>query len=183
MDCYSLSNDPTCLKSGGPLNSSHDNKLFNYFLKNDVSFFGDNNFNSKNEQDIKVFKTILSESSQSTIGFSEIESINDSSVSENETFWVEKPLVVINGWSLDENEKELDSIYLIVNDEPFLKFDEFYPRNDIAKNLGIDMDLNSGWSISFLSGYLEETCQLVTLVGLKDDKKIELKNQIELCKN
>ena len=98
MDCYSLSNDPTCLKSGGPLNSSHDNKLFNYFLKNDVSFFGDNNFNSKNEQDIKVFKTILAESSQSTIGFSEIESINDSSVSGNETFWVEKPLVIINGW-------------------------------------------------------------------------------------
>ena len=183
MDCYSLSNDPTCLKPGGPLNSSTDNELFNYFLKNNMSFFGDNNFNSKNEQDIKVFKTILSESSQSTIGFSEIESINDYSVSKNETFWVEKPLVVINGWSLDENKKELDSIYLIVNDEPLLKFDEFYPRNDIAKNLGIDMDLNSGWSISFLSGYLEETCQLVTLVGLKDDKKIELKNQIELCKN
>ena len=58
MDCYSLSNDPTCLKPDGPLNSSTDNELFNYFLKNDMSFFGDNNFNSKNEQDIKVFKTI-----------------------------------------------------------------------------------------------------------------------------
>ena len=43
--------------------------------------------------------------------------------------------------------------------------------------------LNSGWSISFLSGYLEENCQLITLVGIKDDKRIGFVNEIELCKN
>ena len=183
MNCYSLSSDPTCIKSGGPLSSSADNALFNYFLKNDMSFFNDENFNSKNEQDIKIFKTNWSEKSQATVGFSKIESINDSLVSENETFVAEKPLIAINGWSLDENKKELDSIYLIVNNEPFLKFDKFYPRNDISKNLGVNEDLNSGWSISFLSEYLEENCQLITLVGFKDDKIIEFDNQIELCKN
>ena len=91
--------------------------------------------------------------------------------------------MTINGWSLDQNKKQLDSIYLIVNDEPFLKYDQFYPRNDISENLGIDTELNSGWSISFLSGYLEENCQLITLVGTKDDQKIGFKNEIELCKN
>ena len=183
MDCYSLSNDPTCIKSGGPLSISSYNALFNYFLKNNMSFFSDNNFNLKNEKDVNLFKTILSEKPQTTVGFSEIESINDSLVSEHETFMAEKPLITINGWSLDENKKELDSIYLIMNDEPFLKFDKFYPRNDISKNLGINEDLNSGWSISFLTGYLEESCQLITLVGFKDDKIIEFDNQVELCKN
>jgi hypothetical protein len=94
-----------------------------------------------------------------------------------------KPLVIIKGWSLDENKKHLDSIYLIVNDEPFLKYDHFYPRNDVSENLGMDVALNSGWTISFLSGYLEENCQLITLVGIKDDKKIGFENEIELCKN
>ena len=91
--------------------------------------------------------------------------------------------MTINGWSLDENKKELDSIYLIVNGEPFLKYDHFYPRNDISENLGMDVALNSGWTISFLSGYLEEDCQLITLVGIKDDKKIGFENEIQLCKN
>ena len=44
-------------------------------------------------------------------------------------------------------------------------------------------ELNSGWSISFLSGYLKDDCQKITLVGVKDDRKIEFENEIQLCKN
>ena len=182
MECYSLSNDPNCLKSG-ILADSTINKFMNYFVENNLSFFNEKNFNLENKQDMEFFKTVWSEKSEASIGFSEIESINNSLVSENETFMVEKPLVTIKGWSLDENKKQLDSIYLIVNDEPFLKYDDFYPRNDISENLGMYTELNSGWSISFLSGYLEENCQLITLVGIKDDKKIGFVNEIEICKN
>ena len=183
MECYSLSNDPNCLKSGGILTDTDVNEFMNYFVENNLSFFNEKNFNSENKQDMEFFKTVWSEKSEASIGFSEIESINNSLVSENETFMVEKPLVTIKGWSLDENKKQLDSIYLIVNDEPFLKYDDFYPRNDISENLGMYTELNSGWSISFLSGYLEENCQLITLVGIKDDKKIGFVNEIEICKN
>ena len=182
MECYSLSNDPNCLKSG-ILADSTINKFMNYFVENNLSFFNEKNFNLENKQDMEFFKTVWSEKPEASIGFSEIESINNSLVSENETFMVEKPLVTIKGWSLDENKKQLDSIYLIVNDEPFLKYDDFYPRNDISENLGMYTELNSGWSISFLSGYLEENCQLITLVGIKDDKKIGFVNEIEICKN
>ena len=183
MECYSLSNDPNCLKSGGILTDTDTNEFMNYFVENNLSFFNEKNFNLENKQDMEFFKTVWSEKPEASIGFSEIESINNSLVSENETFMVEKPLVTIKGWSLDENKKQLDSIYLIVNDEPFLKYDDFYPRNDISENLGMYTELNSGWSISFLSGYLEENCQLITLVGIKDDKKIGFENEIELCKN
>ena len=184
MNCYSLSNTPNCLTAdNAPLVRETQNEIFNYFLLKNASFFNDENFNAKNEHDIEVFKTVWSEKPQSSVGFIEIEAINNSLFFEGEYFVIEKPLVTISGWSLDENGKELDSLYLIINDEPFLKYDHFNPRSDISDYLGINTDLNSGWSISFLSEYLEETCQLVTLVGLKDDKKIELKNQIELCKN
>ena len=183
MECYSLSNYPDCLKPGGALADPDTHEFMNYFLENNFSFFNEKNFNLENKQDMEFFKTVWSEKPETSIGFSEIESINNSLVSENETFMVEKPLVTIKGWSLDENKKQLDSIYLIVNDEPFLKYDDFYPRNDISENLGMYTELNSGWSISFLSGYLEENCQLITLVGIKDDKKIGFVNEIEICKN
>ena len=183
MNCYSLSNDPNCIKPGEPLSSSTSNKIFNYFLENNVSFFNSDNFNSKNKQDVKFFKTALPIKAQLDTGFTEIEVINDSLVFEDKPLVIEKPLVTINGWSLDENKKELESIYLIVNGEPFLKHDHFYPRSDISKNLAIDKDTNQGWTISFLSGYLKDSCQKITLVGIKDNKKIEFENEINLCKN
>ena len=183
MECYSLSNYPDCLKPGGALADPDTHEFMNYFLENNFSFFNEKNFNLENKQDMEFFKTVWSEKPEASIGFSEIESINNSLVSENETFMVEEPFVTIKGWSLDENKKQLDSIYLIVDDAPFLKYDHFYPRNDISENLGVNAALNSGWSISFLSGYLEENCQLITLVGIKDDKKIGFVNEIELCKN
>ena len=183
MECYSLSNDPDCLKSSVSLAGHDVDGFMNYFLENNFSFFSEKNFNLKNKQDMNFFKTVWSEKPATDIGLSEIESINNSLVSENETFMIEEPLVTIKGWSLDENKKQLDSIYLIVNDEPFLKYDNFYPRNDISQNLGMNAALNSGWTVSFLSGYLEEDCQLITLVGTKDDKKILFENEIELCKN
>ena len=184
MECHSLSNNPsTECEAGEARHDSEVDEFMNYFLENNFSFFSEKNFNLKNKQDMNFFKTVWSEKPATDIGLSEIESINDSLVFENETFMVEKPLVTIKGWSLDENKKQLDSIYLIVNDEPFLKYDDFYPRNDISENLGMDAELNSGWSISFLSGYLEENCQLITLVGIKDDKKIGFVNEIEICKN
>jgi hypothetical protein len=183
MECHSLSNNPVCIEPGEALYDSGVNKFMNYFLENNFSFFNEKNFNLENKQDMEFFKTVWSEKPEASIGFSEIESINNSLVSENETFMVEEPLVTIKGWSLDENKKQLDSIYLIVNDEPFLKYDHFYPRNDISENLGMNAALSSGWTVSFLSGYLEENCQLITLVGIKDDKKIVFENEIELCKN
>jgi len=183
MECHSLSNNPACIESGGALSDPEVNKFMNYFLENDLSFFSEKNFNLKNNQDINFFQTVWSEKSTVSVGFSEIESINGLLVSEGEAFTIAKPLVIIKGWSLDENKKQLDSIYLIVNDEPFLKYDHFYPRNDISENLNINAELNSGWTISFLSGYLEEDCQLITLVGIKDNKKIVFENEIELCKN
>ena len=177
MNCYSLSNTPNCLNPTGPLGSYPDDDIYNYFLLNNKSFFNNDNFNSKNEQDIKFFKTVLSIKDQSDIGFTEIETINDSLVFEDEPLIIKKSLVTMKGWSLDENKKELDSIYLIVNGEPLLKYDFFYPRNDISE------DYNAGWTISFLSGYLKDGCHKITLVGVKDDKKIGFENELQLCKN
>jgi len=51
------------------------------------------------------------------------------------------------------------------------------------KNFGNDMDNYSGWEIFFMSGYLENNCQLISIVGLKDNKNIKLNQEIELCKS
>ena len=45
------------------------------------------------------------------------------------------------------------------------------------------MDDYSGWEIFFMSGYLENNCQLISIAGFKDNKNIKLNQEIELCKN
>ena len=73
MECYSLSNDPDCLKSSGALADPDVHEFMNYFLENNFSFFSEKNFNLKNKQDMNFFKTVWSEKPVTDIGLSEIE--------------------------------------------------------------------------------------------------------------
>ena len=63
------------MESGGVLHDPEVDKLMNYFLDNNLSFFSEKNFNLKNNQDRDFFQTVWSEKSTVQAGFSEIESI------------------------------------------------------------------------------------------------------------
>ena len=99
------------------------------------------------------------------------------------TIYPNEPLIIISGWVLDEEKKQLDSVFLLVDDKPFIKFDDFQPREDVLENFGKNAQIDSGWKIFFMSGYLKNDCQLISVVGFKDDKNIKLNQEIELCKN
>ena len=47
----------------------------------------------------------------------------------------------------------------------------------------MNVQIDSGWKIFFMSGYLKNDCQLISIVGFKDNKNIKLNQEIELCKN
>ena len=78
---------------------------------------------------------------------------------------------------MDNNHSELDSIFLIMDDEPFLKYDDFleYTNNESSKK--------SKWVITFLSGYLTEGCHDISIVVIKDSKLFSMKQEISICKN
>ena len=72
---------------------------------------------------------------------------------------------------------------MLVDDKPFIKFDNFQPREDVFEDFDNNAEIYSGWEIFFMSGYLENDCQTISIAGFKDNKNIRLNQEIELCKN
>ena len=185
-NCYSLSPKLDCIKPNGTIADSGNVSLYpmiNYWIENKLSIFDDASFNNKNLEHISYFEETWNKNDETNLGIGEIESINNVSIAEKRTIYLNKPLIIISGWALDEEKKQLDSVFLLVDNKPFIKFDDFQPREDILENFDMNAQIDSGWKIFFMSGYLKNDCQLISIVGFKDNKNIKLNQEIELCKN
>ncbi len=185
-NCYSLSPKLDCIKPNNELNdviSVAEHAMINYWIENKLSIFGDASFNKKNLEHVSYFEQTWNENNETNLGIGEIELINGISIAEKTTISLDNQMVVISGWVLNEEKKQLDSIFLLVDDKPFIKFDDFQPRKDISENFGDNIEIYSGWEMFFMSGYLENDCQSISIAGFKDDKNIRLSQKIEICKN
>ena len=185
-NCYSLSPKLECINPNGidaTINDIELQPMINYWIKNKLSIFGDTSFNNQNLQDMSYFEETWNKNTETNLGIGEIESINNVSIAEKRTIYLNKPLIIISGWILDEEKKQLDSVFLLVDNKPFIKFDDFQPRKNITENFDKNVENYSEWKIFFMSGYLENNCQLISIAGFKDNKNIKLNQEIELCKN
>lgn len=185
-NCYSLSPKLDCIKPNNEISaviSVDAHPMINYWIENKLSIFGDASFNKKNLEHISYFEETWNKNDVTNLGMGEIELINGIPIAEKTTIYLDGPMVVISGWILDEEKKQLDSTFLLVDNKPFIKFDDFQPRKNILENFDNNIDLYSGWEIFFMSGYLENDCQSISIAGFKDNKNIILNQEIELCKN
>lgn len=187
-NCFSLSHGSECViqqdtKISPPFKSDLNFDLFNYWLDNKMNIFSDEKFNQQNKQALEEFQNIWYNTNEYNVGYGNIETINEVEASDKKQIIIENPFIIITGWSLDHNKKKLDSIFLIINQKPFLKYDDFQPRSDISTFIGGSADLDSGWQISFLTNYLEDGCHTLTFVGLKNNHKIIFDEEIQICKN
>ena len=185
-NCYSLSPKLECINpngGGSTINNIELQPMINYWIKNKLSIFGDTSFNKQNLQDISYFEETWNKNTETNLGIGEIELINNIPIAGKRTVYVNEPLVIISGWALDEEKKQLDSVFLLVDNKPFIKFDDFQPREDVLENFDMNAQIDSGWKIFFMSGYLKNDCQIISIVGFKDNKNIKLNQEIELCKN
>ena len=185
-NCYSLSPKLECINpngGGSTINNIELQPMINYWIKNKLSIFDDASFNNKNLEHISYFEETWNKNTETNLGIGEIESINNVSITEKRTIYLNKPLIIISGWALDEEKKQLDSVFLLVDNKPFIKFDDFQPREDVLENFDMNAQIDSGWKIFFMSGYLKNDCQIISIVGFKDNKNIKLNQEIELCKN
>ena len=169
-NCYSLSPELDCIKKPSDILLSDKNTMINYWIENKLSIFGDPSFNNKNLEHTSYFEETWNKNNETSVGIGEIELINNIPIAGKRTVYVNEPLVIISGSILDEKEKQLDSVFLLVDDKPFIKFDN-------------SVQSYSEWKIFFMSGYLENDCQLISIAGFKDNKNIKLHQEIELCKN
>jgi len=183
VSCFSLSHGKYCLDNQ-VFNSQQHIELINYQLENRLSIFKEEEFNQQNVEDLQKFEQIWYDETKTNVGFGEIEAINDVAVLNEESMIIEGPIIVMTGWALDHEKKQMDSIYLLVDNKPFLKYDDFQPRPDIINSLETtSSELNPGWTISLLSGYIEDGCHDFIIAGLHGEDKIMFEQKIQVCKN
>ena len=181
VDCYSLSHGSECLEKppshgmGLAFEKEHL-EIINYWASENKGIFGEENFNSENKNDIKFFNDVVRTDFEKKIGYGEILKINEESNLQKSVI-ISEQYVKIEGWMADNNQGELDSIFLIMDDEPFLRYDDFleYTKNQSS--------IKSKWIITFLSGYLTEGCHDISIVGIKDSKLLSMKQEVSICKN
>ena len=151
-------------------------EIINYWASENKGIFGEENFNSENKNDIKFFNDVVRTDFEKKIGYGEILKINEESDLQKSVI-ISEQYVKIEGWMADNNQGELDSIFLIMDDEPFLRYDDFleYTKNQSS--------IKSKWIITFLSGYLTEGCHDISIVGIKDSKLLSMKQEVSICKN
>ena len=180
IDCYSLTHGTECLKApefsgtNAPPFEAGDMDEKNFWLENKLSIFGEKSFNQQNRDDLNEFRDVLENNSNIELGIGKIEKINGKLVSE-QPIVIEESFVNIEGWMFDENKTSVSSIFLMIDNKPLLKYDDFIYRDDISKS-------NSGWNIIFLSGYIEKGCHEVAIIGLSDETLLKIEQKIEMCR-
>ena len=184
VDCYSLTHGTECLdwtehpRYSLPFEPNWTHYA-NFWIENKMSIFGDADFNQQNRYDLNKFRTILENNPDIEFGFGKIERINDQLVSE-QSIVIEEGFVNIEGWILDENKSPVDSIFLMIDNKPLLKYDDFMSREDKKHDYVSEKD--SGWNIIFLSGYIEKGCHEIGIIGLSNETLVKLQEKIEMCK-
>ena len=187
VDCYSLTHGMECLEwseysdlYANPFETAKIDKI-NFWLENKLSIFGEVDFNQQNMQDLNKFRYILENNPDVEYGFSEIEKINGKLISEKPIV-VEKNFVSIEGWALDENKMSVNSIFLMIDGQPLLRYDDFTYREYTKENSGSVSKNNSGWNIIFLSGYIEKGCHEIAIIGLNVETIVKFEQKIEMCR-
>ena len=70
----------------------------------------------------------------------------------------------------------------MIDDKPLLRYDDFISRLDIMKKDNGISDTNFGWNIIILSGYIEKGCHEIEMLGLDNQKIVEIEQKVDICR-
>lgn len=186
VGCFSLTHDADCVNDHpngllSPYTSAYSKSkldILNYWLDNKIGLFSNTEINKKNLQDMTEFKNILKIQDVQNNGIGQIEQINNIEYLDDRIV-IDEPYVIISGWALTHDKKQFTALYLLVNDEPFLKYADFQTREYVLNLYEIDNVL-PGYEISFLSGYLDKGCHELSIIGLKNQNLFKI-NDFQMC--
>jgi len=181
LECFTLSHNADCLKEDGNV-ERHYNNIRNYWLENKLSIFGDDIISEKNLQVSINFEKNWFNDNEIHNGFGEIETINNNLINNQKLVYVDSPIIIISGWTVDQDKNQLKKLFLLVDNEPFFEYNDFLARDDLRRDNEIDDSVNPGWRISFLSGYLDSGCHKITVAGISSSEKILVDQDIQICK-
>ena len=148
-----------------------DFRVLNYFIKNNSNLFSERpNFNQNIIDELENFSIKL-ENQQVQIIDGKISYVNYIDVKEKNKVNVYDESLIISGLIDEVDVDQIEVLYLLVNDIPTAKFDNFY----LTSNTQIE------WTFAVLKNYLPPGCNTVTVVGLINNNPFILNNDIEVC--
>ena len=148
-----------------------DFRVLNYFIKNNSNLFSERpNFNQDVIHELENFSIKL-ENQQVQIIDGKISYVNYIDVKEKNKVNVYDESLIISGLIDEVDVDQIEVLYLLVNDIPTAKFDNFY----LTSNTQIE------WTFAVLKNYLPPGCNTVTVVGLINNNPFILNNDIEVC--
>ena len=172
LECFTLSSNIKCTEDGGVFKKDFDFENINYLLENNLSIFGERNFNEYHLDDLAKFEVDLQNKKlEKAVGG--IELINKQNIDEGDKFNISEPIIIFEGNVLTLDNKKLEQIVVLINSEPFLKSEEFYEKKS---------ESDSKFKISFLSGYLPEGCHQLELIGINKGDLFSNDKVYHICK-
>ena len=148
-----------------------DFRVLNYFIKNNSNLFSERpNFNQDVIHELENFSIKL-ENQQVQIIDGKISYVNYIDVKEKNKVNVYDESLIISGLIDEVDVDQIEVLYLLVNDIPTAKFDNFY----LTSNTQIE------WTFAVLKNYLPAGCNTITVVGLINNNPFILNNDIEVC--
>lgn len=152
-------------------------KIMNGFLEQKKGIFYGDLLNKKAIEDQEFFNN-LPKMEYSGHGYGQIVFTNIDA--NTETVVTTDPIITLSGWITDNEKEPVDYLFIIANDKPLTKISQFGTNNNKKTD---NHPIGSTWNISFLSGYLEEECNKITVIGFKDTKKVIIDSNIIICKD
>ena len=176
VSCFSLNSAQSCQE----LYPTLENKfleMINHLIINKQSIFNDRDFNKENDSNIVNFSkfqnhaAIFSENNK-------INSINKISISDQTIYEIVDPLLSINGRLIIDQDSTIEGLFMLIDDKPILKINDYNIQTIEQK----DNSSLISWSIYLMSGYIENGCHSVNIVGITETEKIYSSNDISICR-
>ena len=176
INCFSLSPNSNCLERYSTFEDDFLPRI-NYLIENNLSIFGESLLNNQDEisQKFNNFDHLTEISS-----INNFESINEDKVTGISQYELDSEIISLKGWFLVDSNSIPENLFLLMDGKPLLENKIFEIQYDSLNNISTS---KITWSIFFLSGYVEPGCHSLQLVAVNNYEKINLDNELVICKN
>ncbi len=153
--------------------------ILNYFIKNNSNIFSENpNFNQSTINELENFSIKLQNQQIQMIN-GKISHVNYIDAERSNKIIIDDESLIISGVINEINVNEIDMLYLMVNNIPTAKFDDFnYVQSE---DTFLTTTTQIEWTFALLKNYLPPGCNVITVAGIIDDTPFLINNDIEIC--
>jgi len=176
VSCFSLNPDKSCQELY-PTFENEFLEMINHLIMNKQGIFNDYDFNQNANSNAENFSNFQSHN----VIFSQnnkITSINEISINDQTIYEIKDQILFINGQLTTDQNSIVEELYIIIDDKPILKIDDYNIETTVQENNSVF----SSWSTYIMSGYLENGCHSINLVGITEKEKIYSSNQVSICR-